>query len=99
MKVKYIGGSSLYGPINKLQNALSFNYFANTQTFDPRADTLAVEKSKKDRKRIFQEIRTESAVELKKRLTKHSLALKFLTFDELSKLKKIEPHSFVVIDE
>lgn len=42
---KYIGGSSLYGPINKLQNALSFNYFANTQTFDPRADTLAVEKS------------------------------------------------------
>lgn len=41
---KYIGGSSLYGPINKLQNALSFNYFANTQTFDPRADTLAIKK-------------------------------------------------------
>jgi len=40
---KYIGGSSLYGPINKLQNALSFNYFANTQTFDPRADTIALE--------------------------------------------------------
>lgn len=37
---KYIGGSSLYGPINKLQNALSFNYFANTQVYDPRADWM-----------------------------------------------------------
>jgi hypothetical protein len=38
---KYIGGSSLYSPINKLQNALSFNYFANTQVYDPRADYVA----------------------------------------------------------
>jgi hypothetical protein len=35
---KFIGGSSLAGPINKLQNALSFNYFANTGVYDPRAD-------------------------------------------------------------
>lgn len=41
MSFKYIGGSSLYGPINKLQNALSFNYFANTHTYDPRADYIA----------------------------------------------------------
>ena len=38
---KFIGGSSLFGPINKLQNALSFNYFANTHVYDPRADYLA----------------------------------------------------------
>ena len=37
---KYIGGSTLYGPINKLQNALSFNYFANAQVYDPRADFI-----------------------------------------------------------
>ena len=37
---KYIGGSSLYSPINKLQNALSFNFFANTQVYDPRADVV-----------------------------------------------------------
>ena len=37
---KYIGGSTLYGPINKLQNALSFNYFANTQVYDPRANYI-----------------------------------------------------------
>ena len=35
---KFIGGSALNGPINKLQNAVSFNYFANTGVYDPRAD-------------------------------------------------------------
>lgn len=38
---KFIGGSSLYSPINKLQNALSFNYFANTHVYDVRADYVA----------------------------------------------------------
>ena len=37
---KFIGASSLYGPINKLQNALSFNYFANAQVYDARADYI-----------------------------------------------------------
>lgn len=38
---KFIGGSSLQGPINMLQNALSFNYFANTHVYDVRADYVA----------------------------------------------------------
>jgi hypothetical protein len=29
------------GPLNKLQNALSFNYFANTHVYDPRADYIS----------------------------------------------------------
>jgi hypothetical protein len=29
------------GPISKLQNALSFNYFANTHVYDPRADYIS----------------------------------------------------------
>lgn len=37
---KFIGGSSLDGPINKLQNAVSFNFFANTEVYDPRADYI-----------------------------------------------------------
>lgn len=41
MSFKYIGGSTLYGPINKLQNALSFNFFANTQVYESRADHIA----------------------------------------------------------
>ncbi len=39
---KFIGGSSLAGPINRLQNAVSFNYFANTEIYDTRADRIKV---------------------------------------------------------
>jgi hypothetical protein len=37
----FLGGSTLMGPLNKLQNALSFNYFANTHVYDPRADYIS----------------------------------------------------------
>jgi hypothetical protein len=40
--IKFIGGSSLNGPLNKLQNALSFNYYANTEVYDPRADYIEI---------------------------------------------------------
>tara|TARA_Y100000385_G_scaffold280045_1_gene330548 strand:- start:148 stop:4623 length:4476 start_codon:yes stop_codon:yes gene_type:complete len=36
----FIGGSSMKGPINRLQNAISFNYFANTELYDPRAERI-----------------------------------------------------------
>ena len=41
MSFKFVGGSSLLGPIQKLQNALSFNYYANSQVYDPRADYIS----------------------------------------------------------
>jgi hypothetical protein len=41
LSFKFIGAESLTGPINKLQNALSFNYYANTQVYDARADYLS----------------------------------------------------------
>lgn len=41
LSFKMLGGSSLLGPINKLQNALSFNYYANTQVYDSRADYIS----------------------------------------------------------
>lgn len=44
---KYLGGSSLQGPINKLQNAVSFNFFANTEVYDSRADSVNQESMKK----------------------------------------------------
>ena len=37
---KFIGGSSLNGPISKLQNAVSFNFFANTEMYDERSDRM-----------------------------------------------------------
>lgn len=33
-----IGGQTLNGPIDKLQNAITFNYYANTGVYDSRAD-------------------------------------------------------------
>ena len=44
LSIDLIGGHSLVGPINRIQNALSFNYYANTQVYDPRAD--AIDKNK-----------------------------------------------------
>ncbi len=38
MSFKFIGGSSMYGAVNRLQNAMTFNYYANTNLYDNRAD-------------------------------------------------------------
>lgn len=34
---KFLGGSDIEGPIRRLQNAVSFNYYANTSIYDGRA--------------------------------------------------------------
>lgn len=34
----FIGGSDITGPIERLQNAMTFNYYANTRVYDNRAD-------------------------------------------------------------
>lgn len=38
MGFKFIGGSDLGGPIARLQNAITFNFFANTGVYDDRND-------------------------------------------------------------
>ena len=38
MAFKFIGGAGLKEPVQRLQNALSFNYYANTEVFDVRAE-------------------------------------------------------------
>jgi hypothetical protein len=38
--IDYIGGHSLVGPLNRLQNAVSFNYYANTEMYDVRSDKI-----------------------------------------------------------
>jgi len=47
MSFDFIGGSGLAGPIDELQNALSFNYYGNTEIYDERAtateDTTALD--------------------------------------------------------
>ncbi|MDE5888896.1 MAG: hypothetical protein K2H20_02630, partial [Bacilli bacterium] len=35
----FIGGGSMYGPVQRLQNAMSFNYYANSNLYDNRSDS------------------------------------------------------------
>lgn len=42
---KFLGGSDLAGPIGRLQNALSFNYYANTSVYDDRAEMIEYDKN------------------------------------------------------
>lgn len=36
----FIGGGDLTGPVRRLQNAMSFNYYANARLYDNRADRI-----------------------------------------------------------
>ena len=38
MQIHILGGSDISGPIKRLQNAVSFNYYANTSVYDNRSD-------------------------------------------------------------
>lgn len=40
IRFKFLGGSDLGGPIARLQNAVSFNYYANTSVYDNRAEMV-----------------------------------------------------------
>lgn len=37
---KFIGGGDITGPVQRLQNAMTFNYYANTSFYDNRADRV-----------------------------------------------------------
>ena len=43
LQFNFVGGSGLKESIDKLQNALTFNYYANTEIYDDRADVTAKE--------------------------------------------------------
>lgn len=38
LSFKFIGGGSMYGAVNRLQNAMTFNYFSNVNLYDNRGD-------------------------------------------------------------
>ena len=43
LSFKFVGGSGIKDAVDKIQNALSFNYYANTEIYDDRADTTDTE--------------------------------------------------------
>lgn len=45
LSIIIVGGQSLTGPINRLQNAISFDYYANSGVYDDRADRLNASKN------------------------------------------------------
>ena len=60
MSFNFVGGMGLKTPIDTLQNALSFNYYANTEMYDERAE--ATEDTTKLDKEIIQSIQNQNPV-------------------------------------
>ena len=56
MNFKYIGGQGLEKPVSELQNALSFNFFGNTEVYDPRSTTTTKSQSLTDEQEILDEL-------------------------------------------
>ena len=53
IKFTFLGGSDLAGPIARLQNAVSFNYYANTGVYDNRAEMVMYEDNGSGREKKF----------------------------------------------
>ena len=61
LNIALIGGSSLDGPINKLQNAVSYNFYANTEIYDTRAESLFDFEEADKKKKDAQDLRDKQA--------------------------------------
>lgn len=53
MSITILGGQSLEAPINRLQNAVSFNYYANAGVYDDRADRANLQNEKLNYEYLF----------------------------------------------
>ena len=60
--LKFIGGHGLKGPVATLQNALSFNYYANTEMYDERAEETEVDKYTKLDSELLEDIKNEYGI-------------------------------------
>ena len=60
MTIILLGGQSMETPINRLQNANSFNYYANAEVYDNRADSAIYNRESKDIEytHVFDPVRT-----------------------------------------
>lgn len=56
MAFNIIGGMGLKEPVQQLQNALSFNYYANTEIYDERSTATDIESQTKNDKYVVQKI-------------------------------------------
>ena len=62
MNFKYIGGQGLEKPVSELQNALSSNFFANTEMYNPNSTTTSTSNNTIfDEQEIINELETAAA--------------------------------------
>ena len=62
MNFKYIGGQGLEKPVSELQNALSSNFFANTEMYNPASTTTSTSQNTIfDEQEIINEMETAAA--------------------------------------
>ena len=66
----FIGGSGLKEPINQLQNALSFNYYANTEMYDERAE--ATEDTSEIDNKLYAQIQENQRVQTQGNLSQQN---------------------------
>ena len=53
---KFVGGSGIKDAVDRIQNALSFNYYANTEVYDDRAEATGYDKTTQDLDTLFASI-------------------------------------------
>ena len=58
LSFNFVGGSGIANPVDTLQNALSFNFYANTEMYDERAE--ATEDTSKLDKEVIQSIQQQN---------------------------------------
>jgi hypothetical protein len=60
MSFNFIGGQGIQGPVARLQNALSFNYYGNTEMYDDRSDVTAIEDSENLNRIVWEAIENQT---------------------------------------
>ena len=70
LQVSFIGGQGLEKPVERLQNALSSNFFANTEMYDERSDstttTMGGKKTDEFTKEFLEELTKKPEFQLDK---------------------------------
>ena len=56
LSFKFVGGSGIKDAVDRIQNALSFNYYANTEVYDDRAEATGYDKTTNDLDTLFASI-------------------------------------------
>lgn len=89
LNISLIGGQSLVAPLNRLQNALSYNFYASMNMFEPRADTVQYGSKNKDAKPDDQKYwYVEEGVRLNRVIDPNQISIDPLTLDD-TRMKRI----------